>query len=186
MSEDKKDTVLVFSLVVGIAIGALVGMKLSDNEISSLVETSFLTYNESKFESFFLFFISSASFVVIVFLMGFCAVFQPFEVLLVAFKGFGLGLIARCVYADEDVLSKLLLFLPFSVISSGILILQARDAISMSMGYFSISITTENRLGMANQFREYVFRFFIYLLSCAIISALGCFALSVMNMHGLA
>ncbi|MCD7822886.1 MAG: hypothetical protein LUG86_02535 [Oscillospiraceae bacterium] len=185
MSRDKKDTVLIFALVVGIAIGALVGMKLSESEISSLVKTSFLTYRENRFESFFSFFISSSSFVIVVFLMGFCAVFQPFEVLLVALKGLGLGLIARCVYASDNLLPDLLLFLPFSVISSGILIFQARDAVSMSMGYFSISITTENRLGMANEFREYIFRFFIYLLSCAVISALGCLTLSVMNTHGL-
>ncbi len=185
MSRDIKDTVLIVALILGIAAGALVGMKLSDSEISGLLGTSFLTCRENSFESFLSFFISSASFVVVVFLMGFCAVFQPFEVLLVAFKGLGLGLIARCVYAEEDALVKLLIFLPFSVISSGILIFQARDAVSMSMGYFSISITTENRLGMANEFREYIFRFFIYLLSCAVVSALGCLALSVMNAHGL-
>ncbi len=179
------ETVLIIALVVGIAIGAIIGMKLSEEDISSLIETSFLAYTENKLESFFTFFISSATFIIAVFLMGFCAVFQPFEVLLVAFKGLGLGLIARCVYASDNVLAMLLIFLPFSVISSGILIFQARDAVSMSMGYFSISITTENRLGMANEFREYIFRFFIYLLSCAVVSALGCLALSVMNTHGL-
>ncbi|MCD8005774.1 MAG: hypothetical protein LUF29_02190 [Oscillospiraceae bacterium] len=179
------ETVLVVALIVGILAGAIIGVNLPESEISSLIETSFLTYRESAIESFLSFFISSATFVVVVFLMGFCAVFQPFEVLLVAFKGLGLGLIARCVYAGENVLSKLLVFLLFSVISSGILIFQARDSVSMSMGYFSISITTENRLGMANEFREYIFRFFIYLLSCAVVSALGCLALRVMNAHGL-
>ncbi len=38
---------------------------------------------------------------------------------------------------------------------------------------------------MANEFREYIFRFFIYLLSCAVVSALGCLALSALNTHGL-
>lgn len=179
------ETILIVSLIAGIAIGAVIGMKLSEDEISNLIKTSFLTYKENRIESFLLFFVSSASFVTAIFLMGFCAVFQPLEVLLVALKGLELGFIARCVYADENVLSKLLIFLPFSVITSGILILQARDSVSMSMGYFSISITTENRLGMANEFREYIFRFFIYLLSCAVVSALGCLMLSVMNTHGL-
>ncbi|MCD7846711.1 MAG: hypothetical protein LUG49_01550 [Oscillospiraceae bacterium] len=185
MRSDTKETLLIVALVLGIAVGALIGINLSESDISNLIETSFLTYRENMVESFLSFFVSSAILVVIVFLMGFSAVFQPLEVMLVALKGLGLGLIARCVYACDDVLPKLLVFLPFSVISSGILIFQARDAVSMSMGYFSISITTENRLGMANEFREYIFRFFIYLLSCAAVSALGCLTLSVMNTHGL-
>ncbi|MCC8131861.1 MAG: hypothetical protein LUC38_01550 [Oscillospiraceae bacterium] len=185
MKKDTRETVLIISLIAGIAVGALVGMRLSEANISAVMETSFLEYRESAFESFLSFFISSAALVIMVFLLGFSAVFQPLEVLLVAFKGLGLGLLARCIYSDEEAMAKLLVFLPFSVISSGILIFQARNAISMSMGYFSISITTENRLGMANEFREYIFRFFIYLLSCAVISALGCLSLNAMNMHGL-
>ncbi|MCC8196113.1 MAG: hypothetical protein LIO49_04810 [Ruminococcus sp.] len=185
MNKDTKETVLIVALIVGIAVGAFIGMNLSESDISYLIETSYLTYRENNIRSFISFFVSSASLLIAVFLMGFSAVFQPFEVLLVAFKGLGLGLIARCVYASDDMLSRLLIFLPFSVVSSGILIFQARDAVSMSMGYFSISITTENRLGMANEFREYIFRFFIYLLSCAVVSALGCFALSVVDTHGL-
>ncbi len=118
MSRDTKETVLVVALVVGIAVGAVIGMNLSDSDISNLIETSYLTYRENSIRSFISFFVSSASFVTAVFLMGFCAVFQPFEVLLVALRGLGLGLMARCVYASDDVLSKLLIFLPFSVISS--------------------------------------------------------------------
>ena len=179
------ETVLIISLIVGIAIGTLIGMKLSESEISGLAETSFLKYRGEQVESFLSFFTSSATYVVVVFLMGFCAVFQPLEILLVAFKGLGLGLMAQSVYTGDDVLSKLILFLPFAVLSSGILIFQAGDAVSMSARYFLISITTENRLGMANEFREYIFRFFIHLLSCAVISVLGCLALNVMFMHGL-
>ncbi len=179
------ETVLVVSLIVGIAVGALVGMKLSDSEISDLTKVSFLTFRDNPVESFLSFFVSSATLVVTVFLMGFCAVFQPLEVLLVAFKGLGLGLMAQSVYSGNDVLPKLIVFLPFSVISSGILVFQARDAVMMSARYFSISITTENRIGFANEFREYIFKFFIHLLSCVVISTLGCFALRAMVIYGL-
>lgn len=179
------ETALVASLIVGIAIGAIIGMNMSDSDISHLTQSSFLSYRESPVESFISFFVSSATLVVIVFLMGFCAVSQPLEVLIPAFKGLGLGLVAHSVYAGDDVLSKLVVFLPFSVISSGILVFQARDAVMMSARYFSISITTENRIGFANEFREYIFRFFIHLLSCVVISTLGCLVLRAIVIYGL-
>lgn len=162
---------LIF-LAAGIAVGAAVSFNM---DLSGIVNPwAYRAYDISEnWQSVFVYgFTGSAAFVTAAFLMGFCAVSQPFELLLVAFKGLGLGVLARSIYSCDDILTGLILFLPGAVLSSGILILQSCQAAQMSTRYLLLSVTAENRLGLAKEFRDYIFKFLICLLGCALVSAM--------------
>lgn len=175
------NVMLVAALIVGILLGALLGGSISE---SSLTFFSFGGVYDSKagwLSVFLSYFVSSAAFVTASFLMGFCAVSHPLELLLVAFKGLGLGALARNIYSCTDIASRILLFVPFSVLSCGILILQSCDSVQMSTRYLSLSVTSENQIGMANEFRGYIFKFVLYLIACGVIAALNCLAMRLIS-----
>lgn len=105
------------------------------------------------------------------FLLGFSAIAQPAELLLVGFRGLGLGLCVRGVYLGGNVLSSMAAFLPFAVFSTAVLILSAREAFYLSQRYLALSTTDENRLGIRSQVRDYSARFMIYFLLLAVLAA---------------
>lgn len=162
---------LIF-LAAGIAVGAVLSLKMDLSGFSRPLQNRSYDISANWVEAFAYGFIGSASFVAAAFLMGFCAVSQPFELLLVAFRGLGLGVLARSVYSCDDILIGLMLFLPGAVLSSGILILQSCRAVQMSTRYLLLSVTSENRLGLAKEFRDYIFWFLVSLLACALVSAI--------------
>ena len=185
--KDKKnvrlDVLLVCSLVAGIALGAVFGadVAISDKGLSVLF---YPTEDSGWLGAFASSFFGSASFVTASFLMGFGAVSQPLELLLVAFKGLGLGAVVRGIYACDNILARLVVFVPFAVMSCGVLILQSVESVEMSTRYLALSVTGENRIGMANEFKDYIFKFLIYLLSCAVMSALNCLAVQLFSDMG--
>lgn len=166
------DVLMLIFLAAGIAVGAVVSFNMDLSGIAAPLANSALDLGIDWRKAFVCGFIGSASFVAAAFLMGFCAVSQPFELLLVAFRGLGLGVLARSIYSCDDILMGLMLFLPGAVISCGILILQSCRAVQMSTRYLMLSVTSENRLGLAKEFRDYIFWFLIRLLACALVSAM--------------
>lgn len=165
------DVLMLIFLAVGIAVGAALSLNLNLSGLGGSLALNSMETNADWQRNFILGFISPAAFVTAAFLMGFCAVSQPFELLLVGFRGLGLGVLARNIYSCDDILSGLILFLPGAVISCGILILQSCRAVQMSTRYLLISVTSENRIGLAKEFRDYIFWFIVSLFCCALLSA---------------
>lgn len=179
------EILLAAALIVGIVLGVIVSFGMNESDLLAAYTGGVYKDFNSWSDAFLTYFIGSASFVAAAFLMGFGAVSHPFELMLVAFKGLGLGVLARAVYSCDEILIRMALFLPFAVLSSGVLIMQSCESVAMSSRYFSISVTTENRLGIANEFRDYIFKFIIFLTSCAVISALNCLVLRLFDLMGL-
>ena len=123
----------------------------------------------------------TASFVTLSFLMGFCALSAPFEYLLVAFKGLGAGAFVRLAYSQG--VGSGSLFAPLfqaaflAAVSCLPLVMQADSAIQMSVRYLMLSVTDENCIGLAREFRLYILGFFKHLAVCAVLSAAGCMLL---------
>ena len=115
------------------------------------------------------------------FFCGFCAVSQPIELLLAAFRGLGLGVCVRGIYLSDSILKSMAAFLPFAILSTGVLILGIREAFRLSMRYFSLSTTNENRLGILNEIRDYTARFLIYALMLAALSMADAFLAGVIS-----
>ncbi len=179
------DMLLIISLIAGIGIGAAVGANMTPQGLMTIYSDGVYAAGDDWVSAFFSYFIGSAAFVTAAFLMGFCAVSQPFELALVAFKGMGLGVRVRSIYSCDNILIRIALFIPFAVLSSGILIMQSCDSVAMSTRYLMLSVTAENRLGIAHEFRNYIFRFLIYLTACAAVSALNCLILRLFDYFGM-
>ena len=88
------DMLLIISLILGIALGAAVGAKMTPQGLMTTYSDGVYAAGGDWVSAFFSYFIGSAAFVTAAFLMGFCAVSQPFELALVAFMGMGLGVLA--------------------------------------------------------------------------------------------
>lgn len=175
---------LIISLIIGIAVGTVVSLNMNPEKLAGVYLDGFYSGGRDWTTVFLSYFVGSAAFVTVAFLMGFCAVSQPFELALVAFKGLGLGVMARSIYCCEDILTRVALFLPFAVLSSGILIMQSCDSVAMSTRYLMLSVTAENRIGIAHEFRDYIFKFLIYLIACAAVSAINCLILGLFDYFG--
>lgn len=106
------------------------------------------------------------------FLCGFCAVGQPAELLLSAFRGLGLGVCVRGVYQSRNIPVAAACFLPYAILSTCVLIIALRDAFSLSMRYLGLTVTSENRLGIKNEIHDYITRFMIYAAALAALSVL--------------
>lgn len=167
------DVVLFISLIAGITAGVLISLRLDGNMLISLsgTEKKLSMAGAGK-----LLIIALRSFggtgilLCAAFLLGFSALSQPLEILLSAFRGLGLGLCVRGVYLGGNVARSLSAFLPFSVLSTALLILTLREAFGMSSRYLSLSLTSENRLGIRNELRDYICKFLIYTVLLAILS----------------
>ena len=109
------------------------------------------------------------------FLLGFCAVAQPFEILLASFRGLGLGVCVRGIYLGEGIFRSMALFLPFATASTGILLLGIKEAFRLSMRYLSISATSENRIGLRREIKDYVFKFIVMAALILAFAALDAF-----------
>lgn len=168
----KRQLLLFTCLSLGVLAGAYFGQgKALDSSLQG-----------DWYKTFISIFSSSALFVTVSFLLGFCAVFAPLQYVVVIFKGLGLGAVAKNAYSSGRLLPQILLFLLFSVFSCLVLVSQAGEAVGMSQRYLAISVTTENRLGLAVEFKEYIFKYLIYLILCGIIGALNSLSLSLLQM----
>ncbi len=171
----KKQLLLFMFLAIGIAIGAYF------NQTAIGLNFSF---NKSWQSVLILAFCESALYVSLAFLLGFCAVSWPLLHIVSLLKGLGLGAVAQSIYASGNIFPAILLFLPFSGMSCFVLMSQTVNSIFMSVRYFAISVTAENRLGMAVEFKEYIFKYLVNLTLCGIIAALNSLAVLVCRYFG--
>ena len=92
-----------------------------------------------------------------------------------AFRGLGLGVCVRGIYLSPNVMRSLAAFLPYAVMSTGVIILGIREAFKLSMRYLALSTTTENRLGIKAEIYDYTVRFLIYVVLVAVLAMADAF-----------
>ena len=159
---------LGLSAAVGVTAGVIISLNIPQPTLISLCGISQkleLAAGGSLFEVFLRSFSGIALLQLAAYFLGFCALGQPFEILLTAFRGLGLGLCVRGAYLNENLLLSLAAFLPYAVASTGVLLLCCKDALGLSNKYLRLSMTAENRLGMKKDVRDYTVRFLIYYLA---------------------
>lgn len=156
------DIALAISAAVGVTVGVILSINMDETTLISLsgtVQKLSLAAEGNWFGIFLSSFAGVGIMLAAAFLCGFCAVAQPIELLLTAFRGLGLGICVRGVYLGDDVFRSMLVFLPYAVLSTGVLVLGVREAFMLSMRYLSLSTTSENRLGIKREIRDYAVRF---------------------------
>ncbi len=167
------DVALAVFCAVGITAGVILSLKMDEASLITLGGSEAklaLAAEGSWLRLFWGSFSGAFALLAAAFVLGFCAVAQPLEMLLMAFRGLGLGVCIRGIYLGSGVFRSMAVFLPFAVFSTAILWLTSREALAMSSRYLEISKTNENRLGLKNEVRDYITRFMIYAMLLAVLS----------------
>ncbi len=173
-------TAVLLSLVLGIALGVAVSEVIPKTNLaafSNVNATLSSLLNGKWLHAFVSSFVFTEVFVVIIYLSGFGAIFQPVSLILCAVRGVGLGVCVRGIYSGTNVLLNLAAFLPFAVASTAVILSQAKQSIKMAGYYFSLTVTNENRLGVKTEIHDYTAKFVIHTIVLAILSALNCLLL---------
>lgn len=177
------DIAFALSTAVGITAGVILSLNLEDSALISLSGTQqklSLAAQGGWLRVFFSSFVGVGVLLLAAFLFGFSAVSQPLELLLVAFRGVGLGICVRGVYLGGEVLRSMAVFLPYAVLSTGLLLIGAKEAFFLSMRYLHLSSTTENRLGIKTEIHDYTTKFMILAILLAALAMADAFFAGVM------
>lgn len=158
------DIALAVSTAVGVTAGVILSLNMDEPSLillSGAEQKMTLAAEGNWLNVFFSSFAGVAVILSAAFLCGFCAVAQPIELILAAFRGLGLGVCVRGIYLGANVLLSMAAFLPFAILSTGVLLLGIKEAFGLSMRYLSLSTTSENRLGIKTEIHDYTARFMI-------------------------
>ncbi len=168
------DTMLGVSAAVGVTAGVILSLGMGNAELAlacGIDQKLGLAASGDRLGVFLRSFFGVWILLAAAFFLGFSALGHPFELLLPAFRGMGLGLCVRGVYLSQNVLGSMCAFLPYAVLSTGVLFLMLRQSCAMSLRYLRLSATNGNGLGVKNEVREYILRFMIYTAILAAFSA---------------
>lgn len=178
------DIALAVSTAVGVTAGVILSINMDESSLvllSGVEQKLTLAAEGNWLNVFFSSFAGVAIILSAAFLCGFCAVAQPIELLLAAFRGLGLGVCVRGIYLNSDVLRSMAVFLPFAVLSTGILLLGIKEAFGLSMRYLSLSTTSENLLGIKTEIHDYAARFLILTILLAALAMADAFAARLLS-----
>ena len=172
------DIALGISAAVGVTAGVILSLNMDADVLTSICgaeQKLSLAAQGEWLQVFLSSFLGVGAMLLAAFFLGFCALSQPVELLLVAFRGLGLGVCVRGVYLTTNVMTSMAAFLPYAILSTGVLVLAAKEAFGLSMQYLRLSATTENRLGIKNEIRDYTAKFMIYTLLLAALAMADAF-----------
>lgn len=167
------DIALAASTAAGVTAGVIISLGIDEAtliELGGVGQKLGLAAEGNWLGVFLGTFSGAAVMLCAVFLCGFCAIAQPFEIALAAFRGLGLGVCVRGIYLGDSVFKSMAAFLPFAALSTWVLIVAAREAFRLSMKYLRLSTTNENRLGIRSEIGEYTAKFLIYTVILAVLS----------------
>ncbi len=171
------DTAVVLSLLVGVVLGVVVSAGIPKQTLVSICDMSdrlSLMLSGEWIKVLLTSFFGVAVLMTVVYFCGYGAVFQPISLIVCALRGLGLGVCVRGIYLCDNVLISLVTFLPFAIASTALVLAQAKQSIKMSGYYFSLTLTSENRLGVKKEVKDYTAKFFIFIIILAILCALDC------------
>lgn len=135
---------IMLLMVIGVLIGTLAFSFIKTSTLSdlNLIENDYLSMRENGEYVKILYssLLNSSTLLVVLFLLGFCAIAQPVSVLIPVYKGMGFGVTIAQIYSENGVngfFSAFILILPCALISSYALFIAVRESIRMSNRFFS-------------------------------------------------
>ena len=135
---------IMLLMVIGVLIGTLAFSFIKTSTLSdlNLIENDYLSMRENGEYVKILYssLLNSSMLIVVLFLLGFCAVAQPVSVLVPVYKGMGFGVTIAQIYSENGVngfFSAIILILPCALISSYALFIAVRESLRMSNRFFS-------------------------------------------------
>lgn len=163
--------VLLFVFVIGIIYGSLL---LVFNKVPNTGQLFTITQqfiNKRAEQSIVYTFIgslnSSLVLILLLFLLGFFALGQPFSIFIPLFHGLGLGLSITYLYQTigvKGLLYTLILILPAQIICTLALILAARESLRFSNKIFRLLIPSRYDEVITDDLKLYILRFLVIIL----------------------
>lgn len=101
---------------------------------------------------------------IIVMLLGFCALGQPFQIAMLVFRGMGVGLTLSQLYLSfgrGHLLYSVGLMLPGAAISSAALCFAVREALALSNIYLRLTLSDRQVCGLLDTAKLYAAKFFL-------------------------
>ena len=178
------DTATVLSLLAGIALGVAVSSGMTAETLVSTCDISDrieLMQGGNWLEVFLPSFFGTSVFLTVLYLFGYSAISQALSLAVCALRGVGLGVCMRGIYLCDGVMINLAAFLPFSIASTAVVLAQAKQSIRMSGYYFSMTLTSENRLGVKTEVSDYTVKFVVFEMLVAIFCALDCLLVRLLS-----
>lgn len=135
---------IMLLMVIGVLIGTLAFSFIKTSTLSdlNLIENDYLSMRENGEYVKILYssLLNSSTLIIVLFLLGFCAIAQPVSVLIPVYKGMGFGVTIAQIYSENGVngfFSAIILILPCALISSYALFIAVRESLRMSNRFFS-------------------------------------------------
>lgn len=100
----------------------------------------------------------------LIFILGFCAIGQPFSLFLTLFQGLGLGASIAHLYSNsgmQGILFALAIIIPQAIITSITLFLACRESVRFSNKLFFQMIPNKFEVSMDGSLRMYIIRFLV-------------------------
>lgn len=135
---------IMLLMISGVLIGTLAFSFIKTSTLSdlNLIENDYLSMRENGGYVKILYssLLNSSTLIIVLFLLGFCAIAQPVSVLIPVYKGMGFGVTIAQIYSENGVngfFSAIILILPCALISSYALFIAVRESLRMSNRFFS-------------------------------------------------
>lgn len=181
VNENKLLLILFGILIFGILIGSLTYSNFTSEETSSL---SFLAQGymndrvlQTPSEILSHSFVSATLLLTIAFISGFCAIAQPFQLLIPLIKGLGLGASVAQIYAikgGSGLIIVLLLIIPYSAITCFAYLIAVRESVRYSVGFFRLAFFSGHNDGMRVETKNYCIKYLLLEIIIAISALIDC------------
>ena len=183
VNENKLLIILFGILLLGILIGSLTYRNFTSEETSSL---SFLAQgymddrvSQTPSEILSHSFISATILLIIAFVSGFCAIAQPFQILIPLMKGMGLGASVAQIYAikgGSGLIIVLLLIVPYSAVTCFAYLIAVKESLSYSVAFFKLAFFVGHNQGLRNETKRYCIKYLVLEVIVAISALIDCFS----------
>lgn len=182
---------IMLLMVLGVLFGTLAFSFIKTSTLSDLniVENDYLSMRENGgyIKVLYSSLLNSSLLMVVLFLLGFCAIAQPVAVLVPVYKGLGFGATIAQIYFENGFhgfFTALIMILPSALVSSYALFIGVRESLRLSNRFFSQAFL--NRRSESDSLNEYVklyaVKFLVLEAVTAVSAAVDCLSSLVYNM----
>lgn len=182
---------IMLLMIAGVLIGTLAFSFIKTSTLSdlNLVENDYLSMRENGgyIKILYSSLLNSSLLIIVLFLLGFCAIAQPAAVLVPVYKGLGFGAAIAQIYTENGFhgfFTALILILPCALVSSYALFIGVRESMRLSNRFFSqafLSRRTESE-SINEYVKLYAVKFLVLEAVTAVSAAVDCLSSLVYNM----
>ncbi len=182
---------IMLLMLAGVLIGTLAFSFIKTSTLSDLklVENDYLTMRENGgyIKILYSSLLNSSLLIIVLFILGFCAIAQPVSLIVPVYKGLGFGATIAKIYSENGFhgfFAALVLILPCALVSSYALFIGVRESMRLSNRFFSQAFL--NRRSESDSLNEYVklyaVKFLVLEAVTAVSAAVDCLSSLVYNM----